>query len=79
MANRKLTVFIFGGFVTAVAAVFYPIFFHPLFHTDDYSKSGEMHLTVCFSHHLHITPVCVTDDALSISVKTARHSWYKMA
>ncbi|XP_017327891.1 small integral membrane protein 20 [Ictalurus punctatus] len=38
MANRKLTVFIFGGFVTAVAAVFYPIFFHPLIHTDDYKQ-----------------------------------------
>uniref|UniRef100_A0A4W5JMK0 Small integral membrane protein 20 n=1 Tax=Hucho hucho TaxID=62062 RepID=A0A4W5JMK0_9TELE len=35
--NRRIT-FIFGGFITAVAAAFYPIFFHPLTHTADYSK-----------------------------------------
>lgn len=36
-ANRRITL-IFGGFVAAVAAAFYPIFFHPLTHTDEYSK-----------------------------------------
>ncbi|KAM9500945.1 small integral membrane protein 20 [Clarias gariepinus] len=38
MANRRLTVFIFGGFVTAVAAAIYPIFFHPLMHIDEYKQ-----------------------------------------
>uniref|UniRef100_A0A3Q3DBM3 Small integral membrane protein 20 n=1 Tax=Hippocampus comes TaxID=109280 RepID=A0A3Q3DBM3_HIPCM len=33
--NRKI-VFIFGGFVTAVAAAFYPIFFYPLAHKNEY-------------------------------------------
>nr|XP_057923036.1 small integral membrane protein 20 [Doryrhamphus excisus] len=35
--NRKITL-IFGGFVTAVAAAFYPIFFHPFTHKDDYRE-----------------------------------------
>uniref|UniRef100_A0A8C1C254 Small integral membrane protein 20 n=1 Tax=Cyprinus carpio carpio TaxID=630221 RepID=A0A8C1C254_CYPCA len=35
-ANRRITL-IFGGFIAAVAVAFYPIFFHPLTHTEDYS------------------------------------------
>ncbi|KAM6949416.1 small integral membrane protein 20 [Aplochiton taeniatus] len=35
--NRTIT-FIFGGFITAVAAAFYPIFFYPLTHPDEYQK-----------------------------------------
>ncbi|KAG7260809.1 hypothetical protein CRUP_015650 [Coryphaenoides rupestris] len=29
---------IFGGFITAIAAAFYPIFVHPLVFTDQYKK-----------------------------------------
>uniref|UniRef100_A0A8C2CDM6 Small integral membrane protein 20-like n=1 Tax=Cyprinus carpio TaxID=7962 RepID=A0A8C2CDM6_CYPCA len=36
-ANRRITL-IFGGFVAAVAVAFYPIFFHPLTHTEDYKQ-----------------------------------------
>ncbi|CAL8241599.1 unnamed protein product [Merluccius merluccius] len=39
--NRRITL-IFGGFVTAVAAAFYPIFFYPLAHTDDYKQVQKM-------------------------------------
>uniref|UniRef100_A0A673GD47 Small integral membrane protein 20 n=1 Tax=Sinocyclocheilus rhinocerous TaxID=307959 RepID=A0A673GD47_9TELE len=42
-ANRRITL-IFGGFITAVAVAFYPIFFHPLTHTEDYSKSLSQHM-----------------------------------
>ncbi|XP_029932498.1 small integral membrane protein 20 [Myripristis murdjan] len=35
--NMKITL-IFGGFITAVAAAFYPIFFHPLTHTEEYKQ-----------------------------------------
>uniref|UniRef100_W5MU41 Small integral membrane protein 20 n=1 Tax=Lepisosteus oculatus TaxID=7918 RepID=W5MU41_LEPOC len=35
--NTKIAL-IFGGFVTAVGVAFYPIFFHPLTHVDEYSK-----------------------------------------
>ncbi|KAM8897392.1 small integral membrane protein 20 isoform 1-T1 [Spinachia spinachia] len=33
--NQRIAV-VFGGFVTAVAAAFYPIFFYPLTHREDY-------------------------------------------
>ncbi|XP_029310376.1 small integral membrane protein 20 [Cottoperca gobio] len=33
--NRRIAL-IFGGFVTAIAAAFYPIFFYPLAHEKDY-------------------------------------------
>ncbi|CAL8327684.1 unnamed protein product [Lota lota] len=39
--NTRITL-IFGGFITAVAAAFYPIFFHPLAHTDDYKQVQKM-------------------------------------
>ncbi|KAL0970465.1 hypothetical protein UPYG_G00242330 [Umbra pygmaea] len=35
--NLRITL-IFGGFITAVAAAFYPIFFHPLTHPADYKQ-----------------------------------------
>lgn len=40
---------IFGGFVTAVAAAFYPIFFYPLAHKNEYSKCP----TASRNIHLH--------------------------
>ncbi|XP_077356321.1 small integral membrane protein 20 [Festucalex cinctus] len=38
MSKNLKIVFIFGGFVTAVAAAFYPIFFYPLAHKDEYRE-----------------------------------------
>ncbi|XP_069487953.1 small integral membrane protein 20 isoform X2 [Ambystoma mexicanum] len=38
MSKNRKVVLIFGGFITAVAAAFYPIFFHPLMHIEEYSK-----------------------------------------
>ncbi|KAG9274358.1 small integral membrane protein 20 [Astyanax mexicanus] len=35
--NLRITL-IFGGFVTAVTAAFYPIFFHPLSHKEEYRE-----------------------------------------
>ncbi|XP_015247255.1 small integral membrane protein 20 [Cyprinodon tularosa] len=35
--NTKIAL-VFGGFVTAVAAAFYPIFFYPLTHKDEYRE-----------------------------------------
>lgn len=43
MSSNKRIALIFGGFVTAVAVAFYPIFFHPLAHTEDYSKCLSWH------------------------------------
>lgn len=38
MSKNLRIALVFGGFVTAVAAAFYPIFFYPLTHKDEYSK-----------------------------------------
>ncbi|XP_075884490.1 small integral membrane protein 20 [Nelusetta ayraudi] len=38
MSKNKRIALIFGGFVTAVAAAFYPIFFYPLTHNSDYRE-----------------------------------------
>uniref|UniRef100_A0A3Q1G755 Small integral membrane protein 20 n=1 Tax=Acanthochromis polyacanthus TaxID=80966 RepID=A0A3Q1G755_9TELE len=36
MSRNTRIALVFGGFVTAVAAAFYPIFFYPLTHGDEY-------------------------------------------
>ncbi|KAK1797123.1 hypothetical protein P4O66_008518 [Electrophorus voltai] len=36
-SNGRITL-IFGGFCAAVVAAFYPIYFHPLTHTDEYKQ-----------------------------------------
>ncbi|XP_057709742.1 small integral membrane protein 20 [Corythoichthys intestinalis] len=35
--NRKIAL-IFGGFMTAVAAAFYPIFYYPFTHIEEYRE-----------------------------------------
>ncbi|XP_034532569.1 small integral membrane protein 20 [Notolabrus celidotus] len=42
MSKNKRIALVFGGFVTAVAAAFYPIFFHPLAHRDQYRQVQKM-------------------------------------
>ncbi|XP_028851850.1 small integral membrane protein 20 [Denticeps clupeoides] len=39
--NRRITL-VFAGFVTAVAAAFYPIFFHPLTHKEEYKLTQKI-------------------------------------
>ncbi|XP_064199893.1 small integral membrane protein 20 [Anguilla rostrata] len=38
MSRNRRTTLIFAGFVTAVAAAFYPIFFHPMTHVHEYKQ-----------------------------------------
>ncbi|CAI5668992.1 small integral membrane protein 20 [Oreochromis niloticus] len=38
MSKNTRIMLVFGGFVTAVAAAFYPIFFYPLTHKDEYRE-----------------------------------------
>ncbi|XP_037539588.1 small integral membrane protein 20 [Nematolebias whitei] len=38
MSKNTKTVLIFGGFITAVAAAFYPIFVYPLMHKEEYRQ-----------------------------------------
>ncbi|KAL4630178.1 small integral membrane protein 20 [Arapaima gigas] len=42
MSSNRRVVLIFGGFLTAVAAAFYPIFFYPLAHVEDYKKTQSV-------------------------------------
>ncbi|KAM9335220.1 small integral membrane protein 20 [Symphorus nematophorus] len=42
MSKNRRIAFIFGGFVTAVAAAFYPIFFYPLTHKNEYRAVQKM-------------------------------------
>ncbi|KAM5192711.1 small integral membrane protein 20 [Mantella aurantiaca] len=36
--GRNTGLLIFGGFIAAVAAAMYPIFYHPMTHVDQYKK-----------------------------------------
>ncbi|XP_056606595.1 small integral membrane protein 20 [Triplophysa dalaica] len=45
MSSNKRVALVFGGFVTAVAVAFYPIFFHPLSHAEDYKQVQKMNRT----------------------------------
>ncbi|CAJ1086097.1 small integral membrane protein 20 [Xyrichtys novacula] len=45
MSKNKKIALIFGGFVTAIAAAFYPIFFYPLTHKDEYRHVQKMNRT----------------------------------
>ncbi|XP_035280644.1 small integral membrane protein 20 [Anguilla anguilla] len=38
MSRNRRTTLIFAGFVTAVAAAFYPIFFYPMTHVHEYKQ-----------------------------------------
>ncbi|KAG7496966.1 small integral membrane protein 20 [Solea senegalensis] len=38
MSRNVKIALIFGGFVTAVAAAFYPIFYYPLTHKEEYRE-----------------------------------------
>ncbi|XP_022619927.1 small integral membrane protein 20 [Seriola dumerili] len=42
MGKNLRIAFVFGGFITAVAAAFYPIFFHPLTHNEEYREVQKM-------------------------------------
>ncbi|XP_070711099.1 small integral membrane protein 20 [Pempheris klunzingeri] len=45
MSKNTRIVLVFGGFVTAIAAAFYPIFFYPLVHKDEYREVQKLHRT----------------------------------
>uniref|UniRef100_A0A670J990 Small integral membrane protein 20 n=1 Tax=Podarcis muralis TaxID=64176 RepID=A0A670J990_PODMU len=52
MARVPRTLLIFGGFVAVLGAAFYPIYFRPLMHLEEYSKSSGDSLTLlpfCFN------------------------------
>ncbi|CAG5929174.1 small integral membrane protein 20 [Menidia menidia] len=42
MSKNTRIALVFGGFITAVAAAFYPIFVYPLTHRDEYRSVQKM-------------------------------------
>uniref|UniRef100_A0A6Q2YXC1 Uncharacterized protein n=1 Tax=Esox lucius TaxID=8010 RepID=A0A6Q2YXC1_ESOLU len=72
--NRRFTL-IFGGFITAVAAAFYPIFFHPLAHTDDYIFQGLFSCSVQYSLMMVVlgTPDSNTVTSLCKTIENPTH------
>ncbi|KAM4537435.1 small integral membrane protein 20 [Odontesthes bonariensis] len=42
MSKNTRIALVFGGFITAVAAAFYPIFVYPLVHGDEYRNVQKM-------------------------------------
>ncbi|XP_064419563.1 small integral membrane protein 20 isoform X2 [Latimeria chalumnae] len=42
MSKNARAVLLFGGFVAAVGAAFYPIFFHPFLHVEEYTDQVIM-------------------------------------
>ncbi|XP_030286535.1 small integral membrane protein 20 [Sparus aurata] len=45
MSKNTRIALVFGGFVTAVAAAFYPIFVYPLTHKNEYRAVQKMNRT----------------------------------
>ncbi|XP_006002723.1 small integral membrane protein 20 isoform X1 [Latimeria chalumnae] len=45
MSKNARAVLLFGGFVAAVGAAFYPIFFHPFLHVEEYKKEQMVNRT----------------------------------
>lgn len=66
MSRNGRIALIFGGFVTAVAAAFYPIYFYPLTHKNEYSKCLIYFLKV----QLHIQTVYKLNAILYRALKS---------
>ncbi|KAM8747731.1 small integral membrane protein 20 [Acanthopagrus latus] len=45
MSKNTRIALVFGGFVTAIAAAFYPIFVYPLTHKNEYREVQKMNRT----------------------------------
>ncbi|XP_040038884.1 small integral membrane protein 20 [Gasterosteus aculeatus] len=45
MTKNQRIALVFGGFITAVAAAFYPIFFYPLAHNKEYRDVQKINRT----------------------------------
>ncbi|XP_059210752.1 small integral membrane protein 20 [Centropristis striata] len=58
MSRNTKTTLIFGGFVVAVAAAFYPIFFYPLAHKQQYREVQKVNRAGV--NQAEIQPVGVT-------------------
>ncbi|XDV17803.1 hypothetical protein PO909_023618 [Leuciscus waleckii] len=67
MSTNKRITLIFGGFIAAVAAAFYPIFFHPLTHSEDYKQVQKTNRSGV--NQADVQPVGKSCSLFMISVK----------
>ncbi|XP_069487952.1 small integral membrane protein 20 isoform X1 [Ambystoma mexicanum] len=62
MSKNRKVVLIFGGFITAVAAAFYPIFFHPLMHIEEYKKDQGVNRAEIIQENVQPTGLKIWSD-----------------
>ncbi|OCT96760.1 small integral membrane protein 20 [Xenopus laevis] len=65
MSTNTRIVLIFGGFITAVAAAFYPIFFRPLMHIDEYKNEQAINRTGVIQENVQPPGLKVWSDPFS--------------
>ncbi|XP_074518331.1 small integral membrane protein 20 [Halichoeres trimaculatus] len=69
MSKNKRILLVFGGFATAVAAAFYPIFFYPLTHKDEYRQVQKINRTGINQEEIQPVGVKIWSDPFKTSGK----------
>lgn len=69
MSKNTRIALVFGGFVTAVAAAFYPIFFYPLTHKDEYRQVQKINRTGINQEEIQPVGVKIWSDPFKTSGK----------
>ncbi|KAK9524797.1 hypothetical protein VZT92_017163 [Zoarces viviparus] len=69
MSKNQRIALIFGGFVTAVAAAFYPIFYYPLTHKEEYRDVQKVNRTGVNQADIQPVGVQVWSDPFKTSGK----------
>ncbi|XP_015280510.1 PREDICTED: small integral membrane protein 20 [Gekko japonicus] len=62
MAGISRTALIFGGFVAVVGAAFYPIYFRPLMHLEEYKKEQSINRADVIQEDVQPTGLKVWSD-----------------
>ncbi|KAM6895200.1 small integral membrane protein 20 [Lycodopsis pacificus] len=69
MSKNLRIALVFGGFMTAVAAAFYPIFFYPLTHKEEYRDVQKVNRTGVNQADIQPVGVKVWSDPFKTSGK----------
>ncbi|XP_069832581.1 small integral membrane protein 20 [Dendropsophus ebraccatus] len=65
MGKSGRVVLIFGGFMAAVAAALYPIYYHPMAHIDDYKMEQAVNRAGVIQENVQPTGLKVWSDPFS--------------
>ncbi|XP_075050853.1 small integral membrane protein 20 [Mixophyes fleayi] len=65
MSRNTRVVLVFWGFIAAVAAAFYPIYYHPMEHIDDYKKEQGINRAGVIQEDVQPTGLKVWSDPFS--------------